>query len=342
MAKHKITHQPRFDFRDAAFEALAQFPQLRGRTIFLLDQQNPAGCCALKAYGEPATIAAHMGNKAWQSNVYAYLTYMRTHKTSVACFSRDIPFQAVIFTPRSVLSPVHPDRAAMLFFEFDHELGHLLTRFGRNITAAGTTTLAENSAEAFATLRAIQRFGRATPHLEALSCWRARCLVGHQAKTHITTPVIDAIISDSARVDFTRLSADETIAAANDYTRRYCPKGAEVDFAVAQMRGAKDFASDGAHQQRLAAIVQATNNTFMFTVGARALVPVLASDVKPALPKDLRNSLILKIQRRAQKLGLDDTLSLLVASSGLAPAPKKKPGSKTTGLVSSQRRVYAA
>lgn len=320
MSRHKITNQPRFDFRDAAFEALEDFPQLRPRTTFFLDQQNPEGN-ALKAYGDPSAVTAQLGSAFWRQQIQGFLGYMRKNKTSVACFIKGHPQQAIIFTPHSVLAPVHPDRAAMLFFEFDHELGHLLTNKGRNITPHGTTTEAENSAEAFATLRSIQRFGHARPHLDALSCWRARGLITQGIKTHITSPVIDAIIADSTRVDFTKLTPQETIAAANEYTNRYCPKGPDVDFAVIQLRAARDFMKDGAHQERLAKILLSTTNPFMFGVGSRALVPVLASDINAQLPKDLRNSLILKLQARAQKLGFENTLALLCASSGVA-APK--------------------
>ncbi len=336
MSRHKITNQPRFDFRDAAFEALEHFPQLRARTIFLLDQQNPDGS-ALKAYGEPNTVIAQMSNQSWRKNINGFLAYMREHKTSVACFIKGQPHQAIIFTPHSVLSPVHNDRAAMLFFEFDHELGHLLTSKGRNITEHGTTTEAENSAEAFATLRSIQRFGGARAHLDALSRWRARCLIASGNKTHITTAVIDAIIADSTRVDFSKLTPQETIMAANEYAQRYCPSGKDVDFAVANLHGAKDFASNGDHQQRLVSMLLTTSSPFIFHIGARAVVSVLANDIGAKLPKDLRNSMIMKLQSRAYKLGLEDTLAHLQASSGIIEPKTKKPASRAHGLVRSLR-----
>lgn len=317
MTRHKITHQPRFDFRDAAFEALADFPQLRETTVFLLAQQNPAGQGSIKAYGEVNTVAKHTGHATWRAYLRGFLNYMREHNTSVACFVKDIPYRAVIFTPHSVLSPVHADRAAMLFFEFDHELGHLLTRHGREITTKGTTTRAEISAEAFATLRSIQRFGGAREHLEALSRFRAQGFVAQDIRSHITTPVIDAILADCARVDFTKLTMDETIAAANEYAQRCCPSKPTVDFAAAQLNGAREFKTNGIHQQRLATMLATLNNSFAFTVGARALIPVLASDINAQLPKDLRNSMIIKIQSRALKLGLNDTAVQLAASSGI-------------------------
>lgn len=328
MARHKITHHPRFDFRDAAFEALEDFPQLRARTTFLLDQHNPGGR-ALKAYGDPQAVLTQLSTPSWRTQLQGFLSYMRKHKTSVACFIKGVPHQAVIFTPHSILSPVHSDRAAMLFFEFDHELGHLLTKQGRALTQHGTTTTAENSAEAFATLRSIQRFGGARAHLDALARWRARHLIISGNKTHITTAVIDAIIADSARVDFTGLTPQETIAAANEYARRHCPSGSDVDFAVAHLHGARDFMHDGAHQQRLANILMTTHKPFVFHIGARALVPVLANDVGAKLPKDLRNSLIMKLQSRAYKLGLNDTLEQLRAASGLGDPRTKKPAGAT-------------
>ena len=336
MSRHKITNQPRFDFRDAAFEALEHFPQLRERTTFLLDQQNPDGQ-ALKAYGDPKAVVTQMGNLTWRKQIHGFLAYMRENKTSVACFVKGMPHQAIIFTPHSVLSPVHSDRAAMLFFEFDHELGHLLTSKGRNITVHGTTTEAENSAEAFATLRSIQRFGGARAHLDALSRWRARCLIAGGNKTHITTAVIDAILADSTRVDFSKLTPQETIMAANEYAQRYCPTGKDVDFAVANLHGAKDFMHDGAHQQRLVNILMNTQQPFIFHIGARAIVSVLSSDIGAKLPKDLRNSLIMKVQSRAYKLGLEDTLAQLQASSGIVEPKTKKPASRAHGLVRSLR-----
>ena len=330
MAKHKIINQPRFDFREAAFEAIAQFPQLRDHTVFLLDQHNPEGQ-TLKAYGAPDAVINQMRNLSWQGQIRGFLAYMRQNKTSVACFIPGVRHQAIIFTPFSVLSPVHNDRAAMLFFEFDHELGHLLTSRGRNITPHGTTVEAENSAEAFAVLRSIQRFGGLRAHLDALSRWRARCLIAGGNKTHITTAVIDAIIADSARVDFTKLTPQETIAAANEYAQRYCPTGKDVDFTVANLHAAKDFIHDGAHQRRLADMLGVMQNPFIFHIGARALGPVLANDINAQLPKDLRNSLIMKLQSRAQKLGLDDTMAMLKTSSGIDEPKMQKPARRACG-----------
>ena len=332
MKRNKITHQPRFNFRDAAFEALDDFPHLGPRTTFLLDRQNLAGS-ALKAYGTPQTTAQQMRDKVWQTHVHRFIQSMDQRKTSVACLFRGLPYQTIIFTPHSMLAALHPHRAAMLFFEFDHELGHLLTIKGRNITEKGTTTEAENSADAFATLRSIQRFGRAGAHLNALSCWRARCLIATGSTTHITTPVIDAIVADSAHIDFTKLTPQETICAANEYARRYCPTSLEVSFAAAQLHAAKDFINDGMHQRRLAEIVLSTRRSFAFHIGARALVPVLASNVKPQLSAEERRSLLTRVQVRARKLGFEDLLAQLQADSGIDETTTKKPASKGCGLV---------
>ena len=71
--------------------------------------------------------------------------------------------------------------------------------------------------------------------------------------------------------------------------------------------------------------------------GQGVLLSVLANDIGAKLPKDLRNSMIMKLQSRAYKLGLEDTLAHLQASSGIIEPKTKKPASRAHGLVRSLR-----
>lgn len=307
---------PRFEFRAACDAALQHHPELRDTTIFLMTAANDDGG-KLDAYGATAPVNQTISNRLWQRQLRHVIARARTEKTSFACFYDRGPLQAVVFTPHSMLAPVHPHRAAMLFFEFDHELGHMLTRAGRDL-AGGTNPRAECAADAYATLRAIQRFGADAPHLRAMAAYRARALITCNARDHVTAPLIDAILSDAARMDFSQLTPDETVTAANEYVRRHASDKPAIAFTLRQFRDCPHFETDRVQLIRLSQLVLATKHAFAFKVGARAVMEAISRDRCP-LPAESRQHIALELQKRALALGLADTVHILRdAARGLA------------------------
>lgn len=307
---------PRFEFRAACDAALQHHPELRDSTVFLMTAANDDGR-DLDAYGATAPVNQTLANRLWQRQLRHVIARARAEKTSFACFYDRGPLQALVFTPHSMLAPVHAHRAAMLFFEFDHELGHMLTRAGRDL-AGGTNPRAECAADAYATLRAIQRFGADAPHLRAMAAYRARALITCNAKDHVTTPLIDAILCDAARVDFSKLTPAETVMAANEYVTRYASDKPAIAFTLRQFRGCPKFDTDRVQLIRLAQLVLATKHAFAFKIGARAVMDAVARDACP-LPAESRRHIALELQSRALALGLADTYTVLRdAARGLA------------------------
>jgi hypothetical protein len=98
-------------------------------------------------------------------------------------------------------------------FIFDHEAGHLLCEKGLGNDA----NLAESVADAYATIRHIQRFGRDSAAIQRLLDKRAVGLTLCGAGDHFTGSVVEKIIADSLTVDFAALTPAETVERAQRY-----------------------------------------------------------------------------------------------------------------------------
>lgn len=104
-------------------------------------------------------------------------------------------------------------------FIFDHEVGHTLCPNGMG----AESNFSECNADAYATLRHIQRFGldddflceQRTDRLMAFFC------DPKQNVEHFTTPVTEQIVKDAADMDFDSLSPKDTVTLASRYAEKY-------------------------------------------------------------------------------------------------------------------------
>lgn len=105
-------------------------------------------------------------------------------------------------------------------FAFDHETGHAIGRSGMDMRSQSRC---ECVADAYAAIRHIQRFGRNPALLKNVSRWRAVDMVFSWGDfgAHFTSPVIEKIVSDSARIDFSKLTPQETADRAYAYASKY-------------------------------------------------------------------------------------------------------------------------
>lgn len=112
--------------------------------------------------------------------------------------------------------PAYTDegRRFVNIYSFDHELGHTLV--GRS----------EGDADAFATMRHIQRAGRDSPFLPLLSPSGAWSAILEKDAIHLTIPVVNRIILDSRGFDFAALSPKETVRLARKYSEEHMPESA--------------------------------------------------------------------------------------------------------------------
>ncbi len=308
----------RFDFNLACRQVLADHPSLGDHTTFLMCVPDSGRTGYLQTIATPTAANDTLQSLSWRHELRQQLNKLRERKSSVAVIVEGSPRRAVVFTPRSQLRGVYPHAAAMLFFEFDHEIGHLLTRHG-DYKSQGPV-MAENSADAYAAIRAIQRFGGTPPHLNAMSQTRAEHIVTRASRRHVSTTTLDAIIADSRNIDFGSLTPAETVAAAEEYARRHSPSEAQASFAVSYLAGMYKFKDDPQQLRRLAQTALQTQNRFVFTTASRCLMPALAAASTPGVSAEMRAHLALSLQARALKLGLTDTLQLLRDAAG--PLPK--------------------
>ncbi len=98
-------------------------------------------------------------------------------------------------------------------FVFDHETGHLLCEKGLD----DNTNLGECVADAYAVLRHIQRFGKDSTAIRTLVGKRAVEMMLGGCGDHFTSPVVEKIIADSQKTDFSAMTPAETVERAQRY-----------------------------------------------------------------------------------------------------------------------------
>jgi len=119
--------------------------------------------------------------------------------------------------------------AQMRAFTLDHEIGHVKCARGSDGGNMG-----ESIADAYATIRQIQRFGADAAGLlsvQVLKRQAALFLLPEDKAIHYTAPVMQKIIADSAQVDFSKLDAAETLRLASEYGQRHAAYAAHLVYA---------------------------------------------------------------------------------------------------------------
>jgi len=164
-------------------------------------------------------------------------------------------------------------------FVFDHEIGHLLCKNG-----LAKTNLRECVADAYATIRHIQRFGQDSAAIRRLVDKRAVELVFGDGVEHFTAPVVEKILADSAKMDFSKLTPTETVALAERYaienpvdpdmTRRIAQ-----DFKTLESGFPRLLKGDFTVIRLLDELVRNSNDPHFFKWGAVAVRALLEGDV---------------------------------------------------------------
>lgn len=122
---------------------------------------------------------------------------------------------AILKMPRSGVSLLGPDAApaVMAVFSFDHEVGHLLCEGGQDVF-----NQMECIADAYAVIRHFQCFEKKeAASIGKLAEMRAVEMFLSRDPSHFSSPVIEKILADSAKMDFSALTPAETAEAARQY-----------------------------------------------------------------------------------------------------------------------------
>ena len=261
--KHKGISKLSFDFNAAAKQAAKEHPKLKN-TLFI--------DAAKDKWPQTADILAEMDvDEDDIRELGKTVSDARRLKTSfhqVIERGKKKALGAVVFHqdrhPLYGSAPGPADDAGT----FDHETGHALSP-----EASGTP--AENMADAYASLRHLQRFDGDTADLDYCAWKRAMVFMQTGATSHLTTFTVDKIIIDQKTADFLSLSPKETAAIAKDYARLNTPDEKKIQKLQKDFKPLKKLPPRQAFRKLARITLKAEPDSPTFYLGARILAGAL-------------------------------------------------------------------
>ncbi len=186
-----------------------------------------------------------------------------------------------------------------------HETGHALVPDGPE---DDVHPFRECAADAYAALCFFQRFGQEAGDLLSMISWGRSFETVISDPGHLTTPVLDKIIADSAAYqNFLKLSPAETMTRAETYAKDWTPE-------ASTLIAARPFFTQAGHinLSQLAETCLTSANDFAFYIGSKLFQPFLHPDgvvldgqiIK--IPDDQRQKFTAAIETRAAGMDLCD------------------------------------
>lgn len=257
-----------FDFRAAARKAVYDHPEIKNNTIFV-DAANDD-------YIATPRVMQKLDD---DDDAYDDLKKtVRTAKRLKTSFSDTLFLDQKHFIKSVVF---HSDRHTLYDPEnraiddigtFDHETGHVLSPEAQG-------TLAENTADAYAAIRHVQRFDGQKTDLEYAAWKRSVMFIASGHTSHLTTFTLDKIIIDRETANFVSLKPAETAAIAKAYANTHTPDEDRLKTLARDFRAARDKKVTEGTFLRIAGItLRADPGSDTFYVGARALMTPLYRD----------------------------------------------------------------
>lgn len=198
-------------------------------------------------------------------------------------------------------------RDFLRLFTLLHESGHV--QFN--------TAPTEASADAFAALHVLARFGDEAADMLSLIRWyRTAVMMKYGDINHLSTAMLDKIIFDSKQEDFSRLSPDDTLVRANEYARLYTlrppeavPPKESADVYRAVMLVAGNYPDKGNDLfKTLCETCLASSTDYAFYIGAKFFQPFLHPDgieingTPIRLDETLRQQIAAQLEARAARI----------------------------------------
>ncbi|MEZ0260401.1 MAG: hypothetical protein ACAH80_05285 [Alphaproteobacteria bacterium] len=303
-----------FDYKREVDAAFRDHPALRKNTLFILTKvedgmsvNKVSGNWGLRLKTHLTPVAAWLQNTA----VWAHQNDM-----SAAYKNDDYKIKALIFKDDESYFDKVPAkwRDTARTFAFFHELGHLMVQEGFDVTE--DKPYGECYADAFATIRCIQKFGADDGFLDSTAWARAYKFIHYNSSTHLTTTVIDKILEDSKTRDFSKLTPAETVEAAAQYARDNMPSVVQIATAKKNFKplsGLLKYVNQDKMDrlQTLASTTLAAGDRFTFYIGARAFQPFLNPEgvelngSKLKLDFYERTRMSQDLPKRAERMGFD-------------------------------------
>jgi len=255
----------RFDFAKAARKAAKDHPVLHKSGLFV----NAANDDYI---GSPRVFRQLEEDDEAYEDVQKNTRLARRLKSS---FHQAIPIDGKNYIYNVVFYPdKHPlfdpaDKDIDYTGTFDHETAHALHPDANGIDG-------ENTADAYAVLRHLQRYKGQQTDIDYAAWKRAMIFLQTGISSHLTTFTIDKILLDSKATDFCSLTPAETSAVARDYARKHTPSADRLKKLCRDFNKLKGKKLDAQTLRRLADItLKAAPTSDTFYLGNRILQPLL-------------------------------------------------------------------
>ncbi|TAL33851.1 MAG: hypothetical protein EPN97_08820 [Alphaproteobacteria bacterium] len=254
----------KFDFNAAVRRARKDHPELAKNALFIDAQKAD--------WEETADILASVGvDEDDLDDLKKTVRDAKRLKTSfhLALNREDAPpLSAVVF--HADRHPLYGDKNGPIddAGTFDHETGHALTPEMEG-------TLAENTADAYAALRHLQRTGGEGKSIDYCGWKRAFIFMTTGAISHLTTFTIDQIICDAKAADFMSMTPEETAAVAKAYAAMHTPEKKELTRLRAAFRPLRKLPPQKALKKLARMTLKAPEDSQEFYLGARVLAGAL-------------------------------------------------------------------
>jgi hypothetical protein len=273
------TQKP-FDFKQAVRDSFRDYPHLRRDTLFFTTEDHAP-------LSQKPWLHAHgslwLKMKAQMNPLNGWLRQLiemsGQNETSYAYSNGDLKFRAMVFNPTDTFCqyalPQEKEMAAAA--SFYHELGHILCKHG--FATNGDDARGESSADAYAALRLLQRYGDdARPAIARDSWRRAIRFLNNSYGSYLTSPVTAQILADSKDGRFNKLTPAETVAAVENYVEKYRATPEQIKEARQAFVNYKPFAPLAERLELIATTCLGKPDGFSFRLGATIVNPFLHSE----------------------------------------------------------------
>ncbi len=258
----------RFDFAKVARKAAKDHPVLHKSGLFI-DAAND------DYIGSPRVFRQLEEDDEAFDDIKKNVRLARKLKSS---FHQAIPIDSknyiynVVFYPDKypLFDPV--DKDIDNIGTFDHETAHALHPDANGIDG-------ENTADAYAVLRHLQRYQGQKTYIDYAAWKRAMVFMQTGITSHLTTFTIDKILLDSKTADFCSLTPAETSAIARDYARKNTPTKKRLNSLKHDFNALKKQKFNEQTMRQLADItLKADPDSDTFYLGNRILQPLLRGE----------------------------------------------------------------
>ncbi len=192
----------------------------------------------------------------------------------------DLNVVVLIPTLQSDLPERERERHFRDFFVLNHEAGHLLLRWSKEDNAR-EYPYSECLADAFATIRAIQKFGADDPIFAKLGASRSLAFIASGEYKHLTSPVTFTILEHAQSRDFSNLTPAETLQLAKGYAMTFTPVQSDLNRAVSDYAAVAAYVKQEPDFDKMkllhltATSCLSTANRFSFMLGATCFQPLM-------------------------------------------------------------------